>query len=180
MRSVKTYTRDKPRITQDIKGCIKKRQLAWVRNYTKQYKIHRNKTAKLCKYARKRFYQNKIRHAQDISPKMWLDNIKTLPGLSKQQPPMSMIVNGSVHKDKQVEAISDSFYRVSNDIPTLHFQPIPVTCIPDMYIISSEAVKARLSCINERKATGPDEIPIWLLKSCAVKSASLFHFQRVN
>ena len=169
MRSVKTYTRDKPWITQDIKGCIKKRQLAWVRNDTKQYKIYRNKTAKLCKIARKRFYQNKIRHTQDINPKKWWDNIKMLSGLSKQQPPMSMLVNGSVLKDKQLaEAISDSFYRVSSDIPTLHFQPIPVTCIPDLYIISPEAVEARLSCINERKATGPDEIPNWLLKSCAV------------
>ena len=169
MRSVKTYTRDKPWITQDIKGCIKKRQLAWVRNDTEQYKIYRNKTAKLCKIARKRFYQNKIRHTHDINPKKWWDNIKMLSGLSKQQPPMSMLVNGSVLKDKQLaEAISDSFYRVSSDIPTLHFQPIPVTCIPDLYIISPEAVEARLSCIKERKATGPDEIPNWLLKSCAV------------
>jgi hypothetical protein len=90
-------------------------------------------------------------------------------------PPMSMLVNGSVLKDKQLaEAISDSFYRVSSDIPPLHFQPIPVTCIPDLYIISPEAVEARLSCIKERKATGPDEIPNWLLKSCAVNLRSQF------
>ena len=62
---------------------------------------------------------------------------------------MSMLVNGSVLKDKQLaEAISDSFYRVSSDIPPLHLQPIPVTCIPDLYIISPEAVEARLSCIR--------------------------------
>ena len=69
MRSVKTYTRDKPWITPDIKSCIKKRQLAWERNDVEQYKIYRNKVAKLCKVARRRFYEDKIRYTNDINPK---------------------------------------------------------------------------------------------------------------
>ena len=36
LRSVKTYIRDKPWITPDIKSCSKKRQLAWVRNDVEQ------------------------------------------------------------------------------------------------------------------------------------------------
>ena len=95
MRSVKTYIRDKPWIAPDIKGCIKKRQLAWVRNDVEQYKIYRNEVAKLCKVARRRFYEDKIRYTNDINPKKWWDNIKMLSGLSSQQSLTSMPVNGS-------------------------------------------------------------------------------------
>ena len=85
MRSVKTFTRDKPWITPDIRICIKKRQLAWVRNDVEQYKIYRNKVAKPCKFSRWRFYEDKIRYTNDINPKKWWDNIKMLSGLSCQQ-----------------------------------------------------------------------------------------------
>ena len=83
MRSVKTYTRDKPSITTDIKSCIKKRQLAWVRNDIEQYKMYRSKIAKLCKVARRRLHENKICYTNDTctNPKKWWYNIKMLSGL---------------------------------------------------------------------------------------------------
>ena len=112
MRSVKTHPRDKPWITPDIKSCIKKRQLAWVRNDVEQYNIYRNKVAKLCKVARRRFYEDKICYTNDINPKKWWDNIKMLSGLSSQQSLTSMTVNGSILRDdKLAEAIGESFYR---------------------------------------------------------------------
>ena len=149
----KTYTRDKPWNTPDIKSCIKKRQLAWVRNDVEQYKIYRNKVAKPCKVARRRFYEDKIRYTNDINPKRWWDNIKMLSGLSSQQSLTSMPVNGSVLKDEKLaEAIGESFYRVSSDIIPLNFQPIPVTSVEDSYTIFPEAVEVLLSRV---KATGP-------------------------
>ena len=168
MRSVKTHPRDKPWITPDIKSCIKKRQLAWVRNDVEQYNIYRNKAAKLCKVARRRFYEDKICYTNDINPKKWWDNIKMLSGLSSQQSLTSMTVNGSILRDdKLTEAIGESFYRVSSDIAPLNYQPIPVTSVPDSYTIFPEAVEVLLSRVKERKATGPDEIPNWILKSCS-------------
>ena len=147
MRSVKTYTRDKPWITPDIKSCIKNRQLTWVRNDVEQYKIYRNKLAKLCKVARRRFYEDKIiRYTNNINPKKWWDNIKMLSGLSSQQPLTSMTVNGSILKDEKLaEAIGESFYRVSSDITPLNFQLIPVTSVPGSYTIFPEAVEVLLS-----------------------------------
>ena len=155
MCSVKTHPRDKPWITPDIKSCIKKRQLAWVRNDVEQYNIYRNKVAKLCKVARRRFYEDKICYTNDINPKKWWDNIKMLSGLSSQQSLTSMTVNGSILRDdKLAEAIGESFYRVSSDITPLNYQPIPVTSVSDSYTIFPEAVEALLSRVKERKATG--------------------------
>ena len=142
MRSVKTHPRDKPWITPDIKSCIKKRQLAWVRNDVEQYNIYRNKVTKLCKVARRRFYEDKICYTNDINPKKWWDNIKMLSGLSSQQSLTSMTVNGSILRDdKLAEAIGESFYRVSSDVTPLNYQPIPVTSVPDSYTIFPEAVE---------------------------------------
>ena len=104
-----------------LRAVSKKRQLAWVRNDVEQYNIYRNKVAKLCKVARRRFYEDKICYTNDINPKKWWDNIKMLSGLSSQQSLTSMTVNGSILRDdKLAEAIGESFYRVSSDITPLN------------------------------------------------------------
>ena len=91
-----------------------------------------------------------------------------LSGLSSQQSLTSMTVNGSILRDdKLAEAIGESFYRVSSDITPLNYQPIPVTSVPGSYTIFPEVVEVLLSRVKERKATGPDEIPNWILKSCS-------------
>jgi hypothetical protein len=65
------------------------------------------------------------------------------------------------------ELISESFSRVADDLPPLAFNPIPVSDVPDEYIISPKAVVLALSTVHERKSAGPDKIPNWLLKTCA-------------
>ena len=168
MRSVKLHSSDKPWITSDIKDSIKKRQQAWVKGELQQYKFHRNKVSQLCKVARRRFYHDRISCMKDTNPKKWWDNIKLLSGLSKPSTLKSMIVNGAVLKDADlVEAINESLGRVADDIPPLKFTPIPVSHIPDKYIISPEAIECSLSGLQERKSVGPDGIPNWLLKNFA-------------
>ena len=158
MRSVKLHPRDNPWITPVIKDTIKKRQLAWAKSDSEQYKFYRNKVMKLCKMARRRFYH-------DINLRKWWDGIKLLYGLSNPLPLTSITVNGTVLKDIDLaEAINESFSSVAEDIPQLNFTPIPITDIPDEYTITLEAVELALAAIQERKSVGPDEIPNWLLK----------------
>jgi hypothetical protein len=42
-----------------------------------------------------------------------------------------------------------------------------ITLSPDEKIIYPETVELALSTVHERKPVGPDEIPNWLLKTCA-------------
>ena len=107
MRSVKLHPRDNPWITPVIKDTIKKRQLAWAKSDSEQYKFYRNKVMKLCKMARRRFYH-------DINLRKWWDGIKLLYGLSNPLPLTSITVNGTVLKDIDLaEAIIESNYRYS-------------------------------------------------------------------
>ena len=64
-------------------------------------------------------------------------------------------------------AINESFCSVGDDIPQLNFTPIPIPNIPEEFIITRDAVEAALLSVQNRKAIGPDEIPNWLLKTCA-------------
>ena len=165
MRSVKLHPRDNPWITPVIKDTIKKRQLAWAKSDSEQYKFYRNKVMKLCKMARRRFYHDKSSHMLDINMRKWWDGIKFLSGLSNPLPLTSIAVNGTVLKNVDLaEVINESFSSVAEDIPQLNFTPIPITDIPDDYTITLESVELASAAIQERKSVGPDEIPNWLFK----------------
>ena len=78
-------------------------------------------------------------------------------------------------------AIAECFHRVSSDITPLNFQPIPVISVPDSYMILPVPVEVQLFRIKECKSTSPDEIPNWILKSCASTSiCSIFNISIKN
>ena len=70
--------------------------------------------AKLCNFARSRFYEDKIRHMNDINPKKWWDNIKMLSELWNQQSLTSMFVNGTVLKNEQLAEATEYIMLPSN------------------------------------------------------------------
>ena len=68
----------------------------------------------------------------------------------KTPPITSITVNDTILRDVDIaESISESFSRVTDDLSTLVYIPIPITDVPDGYIISSEALELALSAINE-------------------------------
>ena len=168
LRSVKHNPVDKPWINHDIKDAITKQQHAWVKGNNTKYTCYRNKVRKLCRRARRSFYNSMVKHTQDTNPKKWWHNIKLLAGLSKSQPLTSILHNGQTFKEKDLaEHIADSFCNIVKDISPLDFSPLQVLSIPDEYIISPAQVSVVLSNIKVQKAIGPDEIPNWLLKTNA-------------
>ena len=169
LRSVKHNPVDKPWINHDIKDAITKQQHAWVKGNNTKYTCYRNKVRKLCRRARRSFYNSMVKHTQDTNPKKWWHNIKLLAGLSKSQPLTSIFHNGrQTLKEKDIaEHIVDSFCNIVKDISPLDFSPLQVLSIPDEYIISPAQVSVALSNIKVQKAIGPDEIPNWLLKTNA-------------
>ncbi|XP_028403413.1 uncharacterized protein LOC114526110 [Dendronephthya gigantea] len=168
MRTVKLHPNDKPWITPAIKESIKKRQQAWLNNDLPKFNVYRNKVIKLCKSARRRFYNDKINHMNQSNPKKWWDGIKQLSGMSNPPPFNSLAINGTVLRDFELASvINESFCSTAADIPHLNFTPVPVSNVPDRYVITRDAVELALAGVNDRKSVGPDEIPNWILKTCA-------------
>lgn len=65
------------------------------------------------------------------------------------------------------EIIASPFCKVSNDLPPLQFDKATVDGVPDEFIITSHHVEAELEKINLHEASGADDIPNWVLKTCA-------------
>jgi hypothetical protein len=160
MRSIKIHPSDKPWINPEIKDLINKRQRAWLIGHTQMYTYYRNKVNKMCKEARRIYFTKRILNTQNINPKKWWKNIKHLAGFSKSPGVTSLFHNGVFKRDAVI-------CKVSKDIPPLNFTRLPILSVPDEFTITSQQVEYELSQINTQKSTGPDDIPNWLLKTCA-------------
>ena len=112
--------------------------------------------------------QIKILNTQEPNPKKWWTNIKSLSGLSKSEPLSSNFHNGEFKRGSELaDLIAESFCHVSNSLPPLQFNKLPISSVPDEYIISPRQVEIELENISLQKASGPDDIPNWVLKSSA-------------
>ena len=165
---VKKHPKDKPWITEDIKDAISKRQHAWSSGHNIQFKFYRNKVNKLCKSARRKYYNNNILNTMSQDSNKWWKNVKTVAGLSISEPLTSISHDGQFKKGPELaELIATSFCDVANSLQPLHFDKIPVDFVPESFIITEHQVESELAKLNIHKATGPDDIPNWVLKSCA-------------
>ncbi|XP_015778385.1 PREDICTED: RNA-directed DNA polymerase from mobile element jockey-like [Acropora digitifera] len=151
------------------KNNISKRQKASSTGNTFKYNFYRNKVRKLCKSARKFFYNSKILNTREPNTKKWWTNIKSISGLSKSEPLSSVFHNGEFKRGSELaDLIAESFCNVSNSLPPHQFNKLPISSVPDEYIISPRQVEIELENISLQKATGPDDIPNWVLKSSAL------------
>ena len=93
-----------------------------------------------------------------------------MAGLSKFDRLTSIAHKAELRNGLEVaEIIAPSFCKVSNDLPPLQFDKAPVDGVPYEFIITSHHVhvKVDLEKICLHKAPGPDNIPNWVLKTCA-------------
>ena len=65
------------------------------------------------------------------------------------------------------DLIAESFSKVSDDIHALSFTKLPITTIPNEFILTPQQIEYELSYMKVHKSAGPDEIPNWVLKFCA-------------
>ena len=122
----------------------------------------------MCKSARKFSYNSKILNTREPNSKKWWTNIKSISGLSKSEPLSSIFHNGEFKRGSELaDLIAESFCNVSNSLPPLQFNKLPISSVPDEYIISPRQVEIELENISLQKATGPDDIPNWVLKTSA-------------
>ena len=58
---------DKPWVTADIKGAIKRRQRGWVNGNFSNYTFYRRKVSKLCNRARRSFYSSIVKQSKSVT-----------------------------------------------------------------------------------------------------------------
>ena len=136
--SIKTHPKDKPWITEAIKIMISKRQHAWSSGHTLKYNFYRNRINKLCKSARRKYYDNNILNTQAHDPKKWWKNVKSVAGLSKSEPLSSICHDGQFIKGTELaELIASSFCEVANGLQSLQFDKLPIDSVPNAVRVRS-------------------------------------------
>ena len=158
LRSVKSHPMDKPWMNANITEAIAIRQSAWTNGQTPKYNSFRNKVTKMCRHARRQFYNSMVDHTQAFNPRKWWKNVKLLAGLPKSKPLTKLSHNGQVLRGQElVNHMCECFCTATNDIPPLNFNQLPVSSIPDKYIISPEQVEAASPLGNVKHDEDTDE-----------------------
>ena len=115
------------------------------------------------------FHNSKILNTREPNPNKWWTNIKSISGLSKSEPLSSIFHNGEFKRGSELaDLITEFFCNVSNSLPPLLFNKLQISSVPDEYIISPRQVEIGQENISLQKATGPDHIPNWVLKTSAL------------
>ena len=143
------------------------------------YKKLRNKVNRLNNSLRSSFFANKVKNCDNVAS--WWKSIKQLGGLPKKLPVSSVFVSGKeFHSTELATKINESFLCITNPLPPLNSQflenvetdPAVVNEIISKYHISPEDVFTKLSNLKRTKASGPDNLPSWVLNESAMELSS--------
>ena len=172
-KMVSRHTSDKPWITDRFRSLVRKRQRAHMSGDIIQARVLRNKVNHTASKLRHDFYQTHIASLTTAGSHDWWKHMKTIMGLktsgnSCMQGVANKIANGDygILADK----MNDFLISVSDKLPRLKKDNTIFTVndeLPDQYVIPVMKTFEALCNVKVRKATGPDNIPAWLLKSHA-------------
>ena len=170
---VSRHTSDKPWITDSFRTLVRKRQRAHMSGDIDQARILRNKVNHTASKLRHAFYQTHIASLTEAGSHDWWKHMKTImghktSGKSSMQGVADKIANGDygILADRMNDfliSVSDKLPRLKNDNTVFMVNGE----LPDQYVIPVMKTFEALCNVKVRKATGPDNIPAWLLKNHA-------------
>ena len=164
-RSVKIHADDCPWITKDLKRLILQRQKAFTAGKMPLFKLLRNKVNRERKRCRKSYYKAKVQQLSDSKPHDWWREVKQLCGLKTEQKNLRSILRINCDDNDQdlANRINETIISIMNSYEDLCFPNDGDECI--QWAIDS--VTEKLRQIGKSKASGPDNLPAWLLKTYA-------------
>ena len=136
------------------------------------YNLLRNRVNRERKKLAKVYYLNKLDDLKSVNPRNWWSIIKDITGQKKKRNDLQCVADLLSDGDmsKLTELLNDAFASVSAPLtpiaPSDNFAP-PTGHLEDKYIVPIDAVKKQLAGVKCSKASGPDDIPNWLLKDNA-------------
>ena len=174
VKTINKNSTDKPWITERFKVLVKQRQHAWKSGNILKYKYLRNKVNRENATLRERFFKNKVSHLKATNPKNWYRDMMCLMGngKSKSTAQMDHLAN-VVCDDGDLSVLCNKinlfFQSLCEHLPPLDHSHRDSGGFLDVtnYIIEVEQAEKCLSGLNRSKATGPDDIPTWVLKEFA-------------
>ncbi|CAB4036069.1 Hypothetical predicted protein, partial [Paramuricea clavata] len=166
-RSIKVSPNDRPWMTSHLKRLILQRQKAFALGNNFMFKLLRNKVNRERKRCRKVYYKKKVGNLLDSKPKDWWREVKQLSGQQSTRPDLRSMIRFDVEDSDEGlgNRINEAFISVMKDSPPLP-EDFNLSTDNDEPISISETTVERLLCaISVSKASGPDELPNWVLKS---------------
>ena len=170
---VTRHTADKPWVTDYFRCLIRKRQRAFMRGDTCEYNALRNETNRAAARLKFEFYQKHILSITESGTRDWWKNMKKIMGLDgNSNSCIEQLANKTTNGDctQLADKMNDFFLSVSEHLPRLDEHDDIFTVneeLPDAYCISVDETLLALQRVKTNKATGPDNIPAWVLKDHA-------------
>jgi hypothetical protein len=173
-KRMEVSTVDAPWMNKKLKTLIAKRQKAFNKNGngSLDFKYYRNLVNCERKACRGKYYESNIQHLKGENPKRWWSEAKRLSGMKEKNSDMSSQI-----KIDEFESFSNFPQReLANIINTAFLEPIEeyrLVVLPpchdleestEVLTVTEMRVEKALAKLKPGKASGPDNIPNWLLR----------------
>ncbi|XP_066024381.1 uncharacterized protein [Pocillopora verrucosa] len=169
-RSTKVHETDRPWLSVRLKQLIARRQKAFASGNQYLFKILRNKVNRERKRCRKVYYENKAEGLRASRPRDWWREVKQLCGSTKstERDLKSMLHKDLVCEDAVLaEKINQAFVSVMKDYSPLADSARVSAVDDDPIVVTEQSVVRKLREVSTSRASGPDDIPNWVLKEYA-------------
>ena len=166
-RSIKVNPNDRPWMTSHLKRLILQRQKAFALGNNFMFKLLRNKVNRERKRCRKVYYKKKVGNLLDSKPKDWWREVKQLSGQQSTRPDLRSMIRFDVEDSDEGlgNRINEAFISVMKEFPPLPEDFNLSTDNDEPISVTETTVERLLRAISVSKASGPDELPNWVLKS---------------
>ena len=170
-KRMEVSTVDAPWMNKKLKSLIAKRQKAFNKNGSGSldFKYYRNLVNRERKACRGKYYESNIQNLKGENPKRWWNEAKRLSGMKEK--------NSDLTSQIKIDEFSNLPQREqANIINTALLEPIeeyrlvaPPPCCEleesmEVLTVTEMRVEKALAKLNPGKASGPDNIPNWLLR----------------
>jgi hypothetical protein len=171
LKSKKVIVNEPPWINDQLKSLIHERQVALAQGDLGNFRRLRNRVNRLRKSCRTKYYASKVEHLRDCDPRRWWK--ESLGGMQSatRTEPTSFLKHIDAGRNSSLENLANI---VNNTFlaPMDLFTPLAPSWPPDVHPDNSPSVTEycvfeKLALLNPHKASGPDNVPAWLLKENA-------------
>ena len=167
LQSTKLHINDAPWITTEFKELIRLRQRAFKDGDVELFKHYRNVVNRERKCCRSRFYASRVGNLKQSKPNQWWSSVKKIAGMAPASG--SQDLRSQLHVDDIEDYSLEEVSKIINNAflePMSNYHPLES---PPPFEEESDDFTAflMLSKLNPSKASGPDDLPNWLLKEYA-------------